>query len=108
MIWPTVEYIIIILSISAMAVNIFVFFKLKVYRICSSAVIMVVMTLILLVRGLSSILKLADAVTDVREYLKHIRIFHDISTYFWGIVVVILFFQWHQTYSLLADPKKAL
>ena len=96
MIWPPIEYIIVILTVIAMCANIFVFLALKVYRIRSSAIIMVTMTLILLVRTLSSTLKLADESTDsVRNYLMHSRVFHDISTYLFGIVVVILFFQWH-------------
>ena len=42
------------------------------------------------------------------NYLKHMRIFHDISTYLFGIVAVILLFQWGQTYKLLSNPQQAL
>ena len=70
---------------------------------------MLAMTLILLTRAISSVLKLNDAENgDDLNYLKVIRISHDVSTYLFGIVIVMLFFQWSQTYRLLSNPQEAV
>ena len=60
MIWAPGEYVIICLVVLSIVADIFVFIIAKVYRIRTSSLIMLAMTLILLIRALSSVAKLTD------------------------------------------------
>ena len=106
--WNGIEVTIIILSFIAILINIAVFFSLKMYRVCSSAMLITLMTIILAMRVATEALKIVDDESNiVGDFLLHLRVTHDISTYFFAIVLVILFFQWGQTYRLLVSPLDA-
>ena len=91
--WRGLETTIIVLSFIAILVNIAVFFSLKMHRVCSSATLITLMTIILGMRVATEGLKvLDDQNNNVEDFLLHLRVTHDISTYFFGIVLVILFF----------------
>ena len=70
---------------------------------------MLAMTLVLVARVTMSVLKLQDILTDdVFDFILHIRLCHILSTYFFSVLSVVLFFQWVQTFKLLKDPRNAL
>ena len=91
--WSGIEVTIIVLSFIAILINIAVFFSLKMHRVCSSAALLALMTIILGMRVVTESLKLVDDESNlVGDFLLHLRVTHDISTYFFAIVLVILFF----------------
>ena len=96
---PTGEYIIIVIALLTIIVNMSVFVYFKVHQILSSSFVMLAMTLVLVARVTMSVLKLQDILTDdVFDFILHIRLCHILSTYFFSILSVVLFFQWVQTY----------
>ena len=106
--WKWAEGLIIVLCFITLLVNITAFSTLKMYRVCSSAVLITLMTLILGIRVVTEALKLVDDESRLlQDFIFHIRVTHDISKLLFGCVIVILFFQWYQTYRLLKNPQDA-
>ena len=93
--WLWMEGIVIVLSAIAILINIAAFLTLKMFKVCSSAMLITLMTMILGMRVTTEVLKLVDDQSnDVKDFKFHIRVTHDISDYFYNLVIVILFFQW--------------
>ena len=88
-----VEVTIIVLSFVAILINIAIFFSLKMFKVISSAILITMMTLILAMRIVTEGFKMADDKSNiVSDYILHIRVTHDISTYLFGLVLLVLFF----------------
>ena len=79
----------------------------KIYKNIFSFVILALLTLLNISKLALILIRL---VNDDWQYDKYSfnRLFTDIGTYLFGLVCVILLFQWHQTYRVLANPRQAL
>ena len=93
--WKWLEGTIIILCTLAIIVNVIVFCILNMFRVCSSAILITLMTIILGIRITTEAVKLKDDSTNnAMDFLFHIRVTHDVEAYIFCLVLVILFFQW--------------
>ena len=93
--WKWLEGTIIILCTLAIIINITVFCILNMFRVCSSAILITLMTIILGIRVTTEALKLKDDSTNnAYDFIFHIRVTHDVEAYIFCLVLVILFFQW--------------
>ena len=91
--WQWLEGTIIILCALAIIVNIAVLGFLNMFRVCSSAILITFMTIILGIRVTTEALKLKDDSTNnAYDLLFHIRVTHDVEACIFCLVIIILFF----------------
>ena len=95
---------ILILIISS---NIVIVIKLKVYKNFTSMSIMVCLTVVQVLRLLTYILRVTTDKYSHEQWLWY-RITTDFANYLLGIVALVLLAQWHQTYDVLSNPRRAV
>jgi len=103
---PT-EITFICLLLLMIGANLYVIVKCKVYQHFNKMVIMFCVTLLQLVR---LVMYLWRATTDKYSISGWVwyRLVTDSTNFLLGIVALVLFIQWHQTYQVLCNPLNAL
>ena len=101
------EVIFCVLFSALVSANSAIFFMCKIYKNISSFVILALLTLLNASRMVQLLIRLVNDEWQYDEY-EFNRLCTDVSTYLFGLVCVILLFQWHQTYRVLANPLQAL
>jgi len=103
----TVEIMFCCLLVLVITANIWVFIRSKVYKNFNSSSILVCLTLLQILRLITYMQRLITG-HNVNEDRKWNRMTTDLCNYLIALVSIILFAQWHQTYSVLVNPLRAI
>ena len=95
------------LLVLVITANFVVILKLKVYQNFNSMCIMLCLTVILMLRLVTYLLRVIMDKYSHEQWVWY-RISTDIVNYLLGTVAIVLLMQWHQTYTVLSNPLRAL